>query len=96
MTTIKNIRPDKGSIDDNPFYKWDVVSNDKSGTFYTDRKGENIWQEGVEPNKTQIYNSTVMDPIKKEFCINVYASPGDIKKQLQDFANKGFFDKYLK
>ncbi len=96
MTTIKNIRLDKGSNDDNPFYKWDVVSNDKSATFYTDQKGENIWQEGVDPSKTHIYNSTVIDPYLKEFCINVDASIEDIKNQLQDFANNGFFDEFLK
>lgn len=96
MTTVKvkNIRKNKGSNEDEPWYEWDIESNGKLVTFYTDQKGENIWQQGVEFTKNHIY-STALDHFKR-YRINIDASVEDIEKQLQDFADKSFFDKYLK
>lgn len=96
MITVENIRLDKGSNEDSPFYKWDVVSNGKIATFYTDQNGMNIWQEGVEPHKTHIYNATVIDHDTKKYRIDVCASVEDINTQLQGFADSGFFNKYMK
>jgi hypothetical protein len=100
MAIVKNITLVNASEAAPPFsfYQWDIVCNDKLGTFYTDQKGENIWQKGkgVEVSKTHIYNSPVLDPLSKKYCINVDASIDDIEKQLQGFANDGYFNKFLR
>ena len=96
MVIIKNLRFEKGLNDSNSFYVWDVVSDEKLATFYTDENGQNIWQEGVASNKTHIYNGTVIDQLAKSYCIDVSENIENIKKQLQDFADSGFFNEFLK
>jgi phosphoribosylformylglycinamidine (FGAM) synthase PurS component len=95
MKTVQNIRPDKAS-NEKEFYKWDVISDDgKTGTFYTDPTGENIWQENTSSVNIQIYNSSLIDQ-GKLFQIKVDASIEKLHAQLQAFADKGLFNKYLK
>jgi hypothetical protein len=97
MATVKNIlRLKKTAKGTDPFYQWDVESNGKSGTFYTDPEGQNIWQEGVATENTHIYNATVIGQPQKKYGINVKASVDDIRKQIQGFADSGFFTQYLK
>lgn len=93
---VKNLRIEKAQNATTLFYKWDVVSEGRTGTFYTDQNGLNIWQEGVAPEKTHIYNASVVDGFNKAYSIDVEASVEDIENQLQRFADSGFFTKFLK
>jgi len=95
-TVVKNLRLEKAENDTEPYYKWNVVSEGKTGTFYTDQNGLNIWQEDVAPEKTHIYNARLIDQFKKTYSINVKDDVENINNQLQGFADSGFFDKYLR
>jgi hypothetical protein len=95
VAIVKNVKKYEGSNENEPPWLWDVESDDgKTATFYPDKEGRNIWQQGVHVTKTHI--ATSFDDHPRLIKIDASTNIDDIKEQVQVLANNGFFDKYFK
>jgi len=92
VATVKRVAKTKGSNENDSWYEWDIECNDKLRTFYTDKDGKNIWQQGVDVTETQVDTSSNHRSLIR---IDANTNEEDIKEQVKVLANNGYFDKYF-